>query len=123
MQRETRQRRTIRRILEEAGHPLSPKEVLDAAQHTVKGLGIATVYRNLRTLQDDGWIAVVEVPGDSPRYEVAGKDHHHHFLCRDCDKLFEVDGCPGNVRAVTPEGFELEGHDFLLYGLCRSCAA
>ena len=122
MQRETRQRRTIRRILEEAGHPLSPKEVLDAAQHTVKGLGIATVYRNLRTLQDDGWIAVVEVPGDSPRYEVAGKDHHH-FLCRDCDKLFEVDGCPGNVRAVTPEGFELEGHDFLLYGLCRSCAA
>ena len=123
MQRETRQRRTIRRILEEAGHPLSPKEVLDAAQRTVKGLGIATVYRNLRTLQDDGWIAVVEVPGDSLRYEVAGKDHHHHFLCRDCDKLFEVDDCPGNVRAVTPEGFELEGHDLLLYGLCRGCAA
>ncbi|TVR65618.1 MAG: transcriptional repressor [Gemmatimonadales bacterium] len=121
MHRDTRQRRAIRRALEEAGHPLSPQELLDLAQEEVKSLGIATVYRNIRALQDDGWLETVELPGEPPRYEVAGKGHHHHFHCRDCDRVFEVEGCPGNIQAITPDGFKLERHEFVLYGLCDSC--
>jgi len=123
MQRETRQRRAIRRTLEESGNPLSPRELLDSARHEVEGLGIATVYRNLKALQDEGWIVPVELPGEPPRYEVAGKEHHHHFHCRRCDRVFEVDGCPGNLRSVTPDGFQLESHEFVLYGLCEECVA
>jgi len=123
MQRETRQRRAIRRTLEESGNPLSPRELLDSARHEVEGLGIATVYRNLKALQDEGWIVPVELPGEPPRYEVAGKEHHHHFHCRRCDRVFEVDGCPGNLRFVTPDGFQLESHEFVLYGLCEECVA
>jgi Fur family ferric uptake transcriptional regulator len=123
IQRETRQRRAIRKTFEETGHPLSPKELLDAAREHVDGLGIATVYRNLKSLQDDGWIVPVDLPGEPSRYEIAGKDHHHHFHCRSCDRVYEVDGCPGNLRSVTPEGFQLESHEFVLYGLCEACAA
>jgi Fur family transcriptional regulator, ferric uptake regulator len=123
MQRETKQRRAIRRTLEDAGHPLSPKEVLEAARTHVEGMGIATVYRNLKNFQAEGWIVPVELPGEPPRYEIAGKQHHHHFHCRSCDKVYEVDGCPGNLRDVTPNGFQLESHEFVLYGLCEACAA
>lgn len=123
MQRDTRQRRAIRRAFEEAGHPLSPQELLDLAQEEVRSLGIATVYRNIRALQDDGWLETVELPGEPPRYEVAGKAHHHHFHCRDCDRVFEVEGCPGNIQAITPNGFKLERHEFVLYGLCDACRA
>jgi Fur family transcriptional regulator, ferric uptake regulator len=123
MQRETRQRKAIRAAFEEAGHPLSPKELLDAAQDRVKGLGIATVYRNIRALQDDGWLEAVELPGEPARYERAGKGHHHHFHCRECDRVYEVPGCPGNLKDVTPPGFTLEAHEFVLYGLCDLCAA
>lgn len=123
MQRDTRQRRAIRRSLEEAGHPLSPQELLEAAQVHVEGLGIATVYRNLKHLQEEGWVATVELPGEPARYEVAGKEHHHHFHCRECDRVYEVEGCPGNLRSITPAGFELESHEFVLYGLCDGCAA
>ncbi len=121
MQRDTRQRRAIRRAFEEAGHPLSPQELLDLAQEDVKSLGIATVYRNIRALQEEGWLETVELPGEPPRYEVAGKGHHHHFHCRDCDRVFEVEGGPGNIQAITPEGFKLERHEFVLYGLCEEC--
>ena len=121
MHRDTRQRRAIRSALEEAGHPLSPQELLDLAQEEVRTLGIATVYRNIRALQDDGWLETVELPGEPPRYEVAGKGHHHHFHCRDCDRVFEVEGCPGNIQAITPDGFKLERHEFVLYGLCDTC--
>jgi len=89
----------------------------------VESLGIATVYRNLRTLQDSGWLEAVELPGEPARYEVAGKGHHHHFHCRDCDRVYEVDGCPGNLDEVTPQGFQLENHEFVLYGLCDTCVA
>ncbi len=123
MQRDTRQRKAIRSALTEAGHPLSPKGLLEAARQEVEGLGIATVYRNLKILQDDGWVEPVELPGEPPRYEVAGKGHHHHFHCRSCDRVYEVDGCPGNVKSITPHGFQVEDHEVVLYGLCRRCAA
>ncbi len=123
MQRDTRQRRAIRAAFKEAGHPLSPKELLELARREVESLGIATVYRNLRALEKEGWIEAVELPGESPRYEVAGKGHHHHFHCQDCDRVYEVEGCPGNLKSITPEGFELESHEFVLYGRCETCAA
>lgn len=123
MQRDTRQRRAIRDAFDAAGHPLSPKEVLDGAKQGVPGLGIATVYRNVKALQDEGWLVAVELPGEPPRYEISGKGHHHHFHCRACDRVYEVDGCPGNLLAVTPIGFKLERHEFVLYGLCSACAA
>jgi Fur family ferric uptake transcriptional regulator len=123
MQRDTRQRRAIREAFEAFGHPLSPREVLEFAQQGVPGLGIATVYRNVKALQDEGWLVPVELPGEPPRYEVAGKGHHHHFHCRICDRVYEVEGCPGNIQAITPDGFQLERHEFVLYGLCEACAA
>jgi Fur family ferric uptake transcriptional regulator len=123
MQRETRQRRAIRRTLKETGHPLSPKELLDAAREHVAELGIATVYRNLRTLQDEGSVSAVEIPGQPPRYELAGKEHHHHFHCRSCDRLLELEGCTGNLGSVAPDGFRVEAHEVVLYGLCDACAA
>jgi Fur family transcriptional regulator, ferric uptake regulator len=121
MQRETSQRKAIRRALTAAGRPLGPNEILDSARDTVPGLGIATVYRNVKALLEEGWIVAVELPGEPARYEIAGKDHHHHFLCRACDSVFEIEGCPGNIRAVTPDGFQLERHEVVLYGLCTTC--
>jgi Fur family transcriptional regulator, ferric uptake regulator len=123
MQRETKQRKAMREALEAAGHPLSPLEVLESASRQVGSLGIATVYRNLKAFQEEGWIVSVELPGEPPRYEMSGKGHHHHFHCRKCDRVFEVEGCPGNLASVTPEGFELESHQFVLYGRCEGCAA
>jgi Fur family transcriptional regulator, ferric uptake regulator len=122
MQRDTRQRRAIRATLEEAGHPMSPKELLKAAKGRAEGLGIATVYRNLRHLQEAGSVTTVELPGEPPRYEISGKAHHHHFLCRKCDRVYELDGCPSDVHSVTPSGFRVEGHELVLYGLCAQCA-
>jgi Fur family transcriptional regulator, ferric uptake regulator len=122
MERDTAQRRAIRAALLEADRPLSPKEVLDGAQTDVPGLGIATVYRNLKAFVDDGWLTPVELPGEAPRYEVAGKKHHHHFMCRSCDRVYELHGCPGNLQAVVPRGFSLEDHEVVLYGRCEACA-
>ncbi|MEO7157134.1 MAG: transcriptional repressor [Vicinamibacterales bacterium] len=121
MERNTRQRGAIRRVFQRADRPLSTGEVLAGAQSEVAGLGIATVYRNIRTLCDEGWLVAVELPGDSPRYELQGKPHHHHFHCRRCNKVFEVDGCVPTLNAFAPKGFTLDDHEIVLYGSCADC--
>lgn len=123
MERQTRQRAAIRTAIETAGRPLSPAEVLAAAQREVPGLGIATVYRAINGLLDDGTVVAVELPGAPPRYEPARLTHHHHFRCHSCDRVYEVHGCPRGIAALTPEGFELDGHELVLYGRCGACVA
>jgi Fur family ferric uptake transcriptional regulator len=119
--RETRQRSAIRQVIQSADAPMSPEDVLAAAQYAVPGLGIATVYRSIKTLLEEGWLEIVELPGQAPRYEVAGKDHHHHFHCKGCDRVFELSGCVEGVRKLLPRGFQLTGHEVVLYGYCRPC--
>ncbi len=121
MIRKTRQRSAIRDALEAGGRPMSPDEVLAAAQKHVKGLGIATVYRNLRALVEEGWLVPVELPGEPARYELSGKDHHHHFHCRGCGLVFELSGCVEKLSELVPAGFAMTGHELVLYGLCDNC--
>jgi Fur family ferric uptake transcriptional regulator len=123
MERNTRQRNAIREAVAQAGRPLLPQEVLNAAQMQVPGLSLATVYRNLRALQEEGELRSVMLPGESARYEPAGHGHHHHFQCRQCARVFEVEGCPGNLARLAPPGFAVEDHDITLYGRCRECLA
>ena len=121
MERATRQNAAIREAIEAAGRPLSPTEVLDEARRHVAALGLATVYRNLRSLVDEGAIQAVTLPGEVARYEVAQRGHHHHFRCDACQRVFDVHRCPGDLAGLAPPGFAVARHEITLYGLCSDC--
>jgi Fur family ferric uptake transcriptional regulator len=121
MERNTRQRGAIRRAFQRADRPLSPAEVLTDARREVTGLGIATVYRNIRGLLDERWLATVDLPGEPSRYELAAKPHHHHFRCAQCAKVYDIPCTDNMPKAELPPGFRMTGHDVLLHGLCADC--
>ncbi len=123
MERNTRQRNAIRESIARAARPLLPQEVLDDARAEVPGLSIATVYRNLRSLVEEGALRAVNLPGENPRFEVAARSHHHHFQCRSCQRVFDVHACPGDLSALAPDGFTVDDHDITLYGRCRDCSS
>ena len=120
--RNTRQKQAIRDVFAEADRPLSPEEALRAAHRHHKRLGIATVYRNIKALVEDGWLVPVGVPGKSVRYELSGKKHHHHFHCNRCDKVYELEGCVASAKPRVPKGFTLLAHEFYLFGFCSTCS-
>jgi Fur family ferric uptake transcriptional regulator len=123
MQRDTSQRRAIRRALEDAGRPLGALEVLEASKSAAPGLGIATVYRNIKALLEGGDISEVALPGEPPRYEAAGKGHHHHFRCERCEKVYELGGaCLPDLKSALPRGFRVTSHEVLVHGVCAACA-
>ncbi len=120
--RDTRQKRAVRRALEIAGRPLSPEEIHDAAGRESDGLGIATVYRSVRALLDEGWLEAVELAGRPTLYEVAGKGHHHHFVCEECGAVHELEGCSSSVQITLPRGFRARDHEITVYGRCAACS-
>lgn len=125
MTRQTVQRHAILTALEGAPGPLTTQEVLARARKEHRGLGLATVYRNLSAMEAEGGIVAVHLPNESTRYEPAGRGHHHHFRCEKCDVVFELTTtCPvvALEGARLPGGFQVNGHELLLYGFCPHCA-
>lgn len=123
-ERSTRQRAAIREALASEGRPLTPPEILALAQRHVPGLGIATVYRNIKAMADVGEIAAVSLPGDRLYYELShrAEEHHHHFRCNRCEKVFDIEGCDAEFAKLVPKGFKVQGHDLTLYGVCAECS-
>ena len=119
--RNTQQRREIREVFKQNDRPLASDEVLQLAHGKIAGLGMATVYRTIKGLIDEGWLIAVEMPGQPPRYEVRGKVHHHHFHCLKCKRLFELDGCLEHLGKLIPATCRGVDHVVLIYGYCAGC--
>lgn len=121
--RNTKQRNAILKNIREAEGPLSVAEIHKRAGREIPGLGIATVYRAIKALREDGEIVVVELPGEEPRYEPVGRGHHHHFRCLSCRQTFDLDMCPVGIPQGTtlPGGYVVEDHSLTLYGRCSDC--
>ncbi|HYW06608.1 MAG TPA: transcriptional repressor [Longimicrobium sp.] len=123
-QRRTTQRQVIAEVIRQARGPLSIAEILERATLRVPGLGVATVYRTVRLLEEAGDVQGVNLPGADTRYEPTGRGHHHHFQCRVCDGVYDIHVCPVKVGLDSiGDGFQVEAHDVTLYGVCGSCAA
>ena len=99
-----------------------PDDIHRLAVKSVPSLGIATVYRSLKNLQEEGQVCCVEIPGQPPRYERSDKGHHHHFHCNQCGDVFDLDKCVEGLKKLAPPGFKVTDHEIILYGACKACA-
>lgn len=122
MERATKQRSALQEALARIDRPLLPQELLQEAQREVPSLSLATVYRNLKAMAEDGTVQTVSLPGQAPRYELR-KHHHHHFHCNACHRVYDIDACPGNLAKLLPPGYQLSAHEITLYGHCAECAS
>lgn len=124
-QRQTRQRDAILRVIREAAGPLSVPEIHERSARTLPRIGIATIYRTLKLLQESHQINPVILPSGESRFEAAGIGHHEHFQCRICQQVFDLHFCPLHLPRGTalPGGYIVEDHELTFYGVCPGCAA
>jgi Fur family transcriptional regulator, ferric uptake regulator len=120
VRRNTRQRQVIRDVFATEARPLAIREATTAARKRVPSLGIATVYRAVRDLLDEKWLVALAFAGET-RFERAGIDHHHHFHCGSCDRVFDIAGCSADIERLAPKGFVVREHEITVRGLCGSC--
>ena len=86
-------------------------------------MGLATVYRNLRQLQQQGLIRCRHLPTGEAMYAPIGRDRHH-LTCVDCGQTVALDHCPIHgidVPNDANQGFALLFHTLEFFGLCSTC--
>ena len=86
-------------------------------------IGLTTVYRHLRVLQQKGLVRCRNLPTGEALYSPVNRDQHH-LTCVDCGRTRVLKSCPiRNIelpKAQTKD-FELLFHTLEFFGLCKSC--
>lgn len=123
MTRQTSQRSAIEQAIRNSGRPMGIDEILSKGKEIVESLNQATVYRNVKQLLASGTVRQLLHPTQGSLYETAEKDHHHHFHCNSCNKVYDVPGCALKEEGIVPKGFVVEDHEIFLYGKCPKCSS
>ena len=106
-------------LLQEAGGPLSADEIRECLGR--RSIGQATIYRLLKQGVENSQINELSFPNSPNRFEISGLKHHHHFICDECDRVYDIEGCFKQVSDLAPKGFKVNDHDILLRGQCDQC--
>lgn len=120
--KQTRSRRSILQGLLEKGDWTSAREIYEYVQNR-QNVDFSTIYRNLDTLTAIGVLCKVERPDAVSYYTLNhAREHHHHLICKSCQKVVMLDFCP--LQQMDPkalENFTEVECKFDLYGFCREC--
>lgn len=120
--RSTQQRAAIIVALRKLDAAVSAQEL----HGKLKGVGLATVYRNLARLAEEGEIDVIRRPGGELAYRACGEGHHHHLVCRECGHVVEIHDCAveeWSRKLALKHGFAEIEHQAELTGTCANCRA
>lgn len=115
----TKKQRHVLDSFERESRPLTAHQAWMAAG--IESMGQATVYRAIAKLEQLGLLTPVEIHGAPLMWETKSLGHHHHFFCTSCSGVYELQGCPGNLRSILPNGFSMADHTITIYGNCASC--
>ena len=117
----TPQRRLIVEFLQSAEHHPTAEEVFRAVNAKLPMASRATVYNTINWLKESGMVRAVSEGGEV-RFD-PNTSGHHHFVCREC----------GSITDVEPELFEglnvpklggraqVESVEVTLRGVCAAC--
>lgn len=126
-QRVTKQRVAVSAALDDLADFVSTQELYRILQNKGVSVSLATAYRVLQSLADEGLVDVLRNgEGEAVYRRCAVAGHHHHLLCRSCGKAVEV-AAPAvetwAARTAKEHGFTEVAHTVEIYGLCPACTA
>jgi Fur family ferric uptake transcriptional regulator len=117
-------RRVVVDTLFAARQPVGAEEIATGLDGRRPQLDVASVYRNLETLERLGVVRHLHVGHGPGRYVLAGSGEREYLACDRCGELVEVD--PGELDGVRAEirerfGYEARFTHFPIVGRCGNC--
>jgi len=111
-------------ILEKEPKPLT---VYQIEKKLAGAVDQVTVYRSLNALTAVGIVKRVNLEHDHAHFEiVAGREHHHHAVCRNCGHIEVIEvphAAKPELEALTyAKTFStLDNYSLEFFGLCKKC--
>jgi Fur family transcriptional regulator, ferric uptake regulator len=118
-------RRVVVETLFAAGGPVSADEIANGLDGTRMRLDLASVYRNLETLEELGVVRHFHAGHAPGRYVLTGDGEREYLACESCGEVVEVD--PDELEVPRAQihdrfGYEVRFTHFPIVGRCRDCA-
>lgn len=120
----TPQREMIVQALAHSSNHMTAEEIFAEVQTRTQAVNLATVYRTLDMLVDQGLATRVDLGEGQIFYAVVGHGPHIHLVCRACGYIIDAD--PQLLSSIE-EQFQVE-HNFQpdlnhisIFGLCSHC--
>jgi Fur family ferric uptake transcriptional regulator len=120
----TPQREMIVEAVAHSPKHLSAEEVYHLVQGRTRAMDIATVYRTLDLLVEEGLISRIDVGGDRSLYATTHHGPHIHLVCRRCGEVTEADQSliqPLEEGLQAAHGFTPDLEHIAIFGLCQEC--
>jgi len=122
----TAQRSVVLDTLVDSCKHCTAEELHEKARKADPHLGLSTVYRNVKLLEEAGLVTAHNYEDASTRYEMCEPSgcRHDHLICDQCGAIIDVPDpeieelCQ---RLAQNHGARLHGHRLYLYGLCSAC--
>lgn len=101
-------------------HPTAD-ELFQTIRAELPTISLATVYRNLGILAEQGVIRRIEIPDGRDRFDWRMTEHDH-FLCRGCGRVWDFALREPVAALIPPEtGFTVEDYALVVRGRCQNC--
>ena len=121
--RMTPQRQLVLDAVRQLRHA-TPEQVHQSVQRVAGSVNITTVYRTLELLEELGLVSHTHLSHGAPTYHAAEEHQHIHLVCRDCDRVEEVDLSvlqPLADQLARRHGFTMDIRHVALFGTCADC--
>lgn len=124
--RVSRQRAAVSAQMDGAAEFRSAQSIYADLRTAGNAIGLATVYRALQGMVEDGEVDVLRSAEDGEAvYRRCSTGHHHHLVCRSCRTATEVEGAAAErwAQAIAAEhGFTAVSHVLEVFGTCSACS-
>jgi len=122
----TRQRELVLKCLYTNEGHFTPEDIymLIRQEYPDINIGIATVYRTLTLLENEGIASSISFGAQGKKYELGLKKHHDHLICTECGEIIEF--FDETIEARQEEiakkfNFKMQDHSMKIIGICEKC--
>jgi len=102
------------------GHHRTADEILAFARQRMPGISRATVYNNLRSMEDEGFIRRITGEDGADMYDAAYAPHGH-MICKRCHSVSDLmmPKLLGELSSIT--GVDIDSYELKIRYICDEC--
>lgn len=117
----TPQRIAILKEIAALGHA-TIDEIYDKIKILYPSISLATIYKNIISLQEVAMIYELKLPNQKQRYEII-KNPHIHLVCNACGTIKDMDiSTQEMIRTCAHQsGYQITETTIALLGICPKC--
>ncbi len=104
------------------GQHKTADEIFLLAKEKMPGISRATVYNNLRSMEDEGIIRRISAEGGADMYD-SSFELHGHLFCTVCHKIKDIMAPSLLSEFKKLSGVDIDSYELKLRYVCENCKA